>query len=104
MGESQVMERGTYHIEFFSEGLPMGRPEPFTGFRLNAEHLASRKARRNGADFVRVLDDGMEIGQSVLMPRGPKGEKRPADVIGNAVCVMQIATGDIEERADAPKT
>ena len=31
------------------------------------------------------------------MPRGPKGEKRPADVIGAAVKVMQIATGEIEE-------
>jgi hypothetical protein len=31
------------------------------------------------------------------MPRGPKGEKRPADVIGNAVHVMRIATGAIEE-------
>jgi hypothetical protein len=28
------------------------------------------------------------------MPTGPKGEKRPADVIGNAVKVMRIATGD----------
>ncbi len=31
------------------------------------------------------------------MPRGPKGEKRPADVVGAAVKVMQIATGEIEE-------
>ena len=31
------------------------------------------------------------------MPRGPKGQKRPADVIGNAVKVMQIATGEAEE-------
>jgi hypothetical protein len=31
------------------------------------------------------------------MPRGPKGEKRPADVIGNAVRVMQIATGEAQE-------
>lgn len=31
------------------------------------------------------------------MPRGPKGEKRPADVIGNAVRVMRIATGEIED-------
>ncbi len=31
------------------------------------------------------------------MPRGPKGEKRPADVIGNAVHVMKIATGEIED-------
>ncbi len=28
------------------------------------------------------------------MPAGPKGEKRPADVIGNAVKVMRIATGE----------
>jgi hypothetical protein len=27
------------------------------------------------------------------MPTGPKGEKRPVDVIGNAVKVMRIATG-----------
>ncbi len=33
----------------------------------------------------------------ISMPKGPKGEKRPADVIGNAVRVMQIATGEIEE-------
>jgi hypothetical protein len=31
------------------------------------------------------------------MPRGPKGERRPADVIGNAVHVMRVATGEIEE-------
>lgn len=31
------------------------------------------------------------------MPKGPQGQKRPADVIGNAVRVMQIATGEIEE-------
>lgn len=31
------------------------------------------------------------------MPKGPKGEKRPADVIANAVRVMEIATGQREE-------
>lgn len=31
------------------------------------------------------------------MPRGPKGEKRPADVIGNAVHVMRIATGEVDD-------
>jgi hypothetical protein len=36
------------------------------------------------------------------MPRGPKGEKRSADVIGNAVHVMRIATGEItDDRAPA---
>ena len=28
------------------------------------------------------------------MPTGPKGEKRPADVIGNAVKAIRIATGE----------
>ncbi|WP_316190252.1 MULTISPECIES: RNA-binding protein [unclassified Bradyrhizobium] len=31
------------------------------------------------------------------MPRGPKGEKRPGDVIGAAVMVGKIATGEIED-------
>ena len=31
------------------------------------------------------------------MPKGPQGQKRPADVIGNAVHVGKIATGEIEE-------
>ncbi len=34
---------------------------------------------------------------SKTTPRGPKGEKRPADVIGNAVKVMRIATGEETE-------
>ena len=31
------------------------------------------------------------------MPKGPQGQKRPADVIGNAVKVMRIATGQEQE-------
>lgn len=34
------------------------------------------------------------------MPTGPKGQKRPADVIGNAVKIAQIATGEIEDEAE----
>lgn len=36
------------------------------------------------------------------MPNGPKGEKRPADVIANAIKVARIATG--EEEDDFGKT
>jgi hypothetical protein len=32
------------------------------------------------------------------MPKGPKGEKRPADVIGNAITIARIATGEIEDK------
>jgi len=36
------------------------------------------------------------------MPRGPKGEKRPADVIGAAVMVGRIATGEIDQTETIP--
>ena len=37
------------------------------------------------------------------MPTGPKGEKRPADVIGNAIKVMRILSGEEpEDYGDAP--
>lgn len=32
------------------------------------------------------------------MPKGPRGEKRPADVIGNSVHVMRIATGGLPNK------
>jgi hypothetical protein len=38
-----------------------------------------------------------QSGWTFDMPRGPRGEKRPADVIGAAVKVMRIATGEEEE-------
>ncbi len=31
------------------------------------------------------------------MPKGPRGECRPGDVIGNAVHIMRIATGEIQD-------
>jgi hypothetical protein len=31
------------------------------------------------------------------MPRGPKGQRCPADVIGNAIRVAKIATGEEQE-------
>lgn len=34
------------------------------------------------------------------MPKGPNGEKRPADAIGLAVMIGKIATGEIEDARD----
>jgi len=31
------------------------------------------------------------------MPKGPKGEKRPGDVIGAAINVARIATGEVDD-------
>ena len=38
------------------------------------------------------------------MPKGPQGQKRPADVIGNAVRVMRIATGEEADDVDTVKS
>jgi hypothetical protein len=35
------------------------------------------------------------------MPKGPRGEKRPANVIGAAIMVAKIATGEIEDNPSA---
>jgi hypothetical protein len=38
------------------------------------------------------------------MPKGPRGQKAPADVIGAAIMTARIATGEIEEMLPtAPK-
>jgi hypothetical protein len=37
------------------------------------------------------------------MPKGPSGQKRPADVTQNAVMVMRIATGEVQETTGKPK-
>jgi hypothetical protein len=37
------------------------------------------------------------------MPKGPNGQKRPADTIGCAVLVGKIATGEVEEAPIAPR-
>lgn len=31
------------------------------------------------------------------MPKGPQGQKRPADVIGAAILIGKIATGEVQE-------
>ncbi len=34
------------------------------------------------------------------MPKGPRGEKRPADVVSNAIKVARLAVGDEEETVE----
>ena len=36
------------------------------------------------------------------LPKGPNGQKRPGDVIGAAIMVARIATGEVEDTATAP--
>jgi hypothetical protein len=34
------------------------------------------------------------------MPKGPQGQKRPADTVANAIRVAKILTGEVEEDMD----
>lgn len=36
------------------------------------------------------------------MPKGPQGQKRPADSIGTAIKVAKIATGEVEDTKRNP--
>ena len=47
----------------------------------------------DSTNFLRKLSTGPQRKRRTMMPRGPNGEKRPADVIGNAVMIAKIATG-----------
>ena len=38
------------------------------------------------------------------MPKGPRGEKRPADAIGLAVLIGKIATGEVDDTTEATKS
>jgi len=38
------------------------------------------------------------------MPRGPKGERRPADVNARAVMIAKIATGEIDDAPPTPES
>jgi hypothetical protein len=40
------------------------------------------------------------LSRKVKTPRGPQGEKRPADAVSRALMVARIATGEIEDQTD----
>lgn len=54
----------------------------------------------DGRALSNQLRSLIQVAIGTPTPKGPKGEKRPADVIGNAVKIAKIATGEIEEDKD----
>jgi hypothetical protein len=40
----------------------------------------------------------------MTMPKGPQGQKRPADAVGLAVLIGRIATGEAEDERDDVKS
>ena len=53
------------------------------------------------AELQRIIESLFKKMGATRMPKGPKGEKGLADVIGAAVMVGRIATGEIEDAAKA---
>ena len=53
------------------------------------------------AELQRIIESLFKKMEAARIPKGAKGEKRPADVIGAAVMVGRIATGEIEDAAKA---
>jgi hypothetical protein len=43
------------------------------------------------------MEAARKFGRSAVMPKGPNGEKRPADAVGLAVLIGKIATGEVED-------
>lgn len=60
------------------------------------QFFARVKGKVSEFPLIRVKLIGGTSG-GVLMPTGSRGEKRPADVIGAAIMVARIATGEITE-------
>jgi hypothetical protein len=67
--------------------------EPVLLFRSHAQGTRQTDISRISTNFLRKLSTGTQRKRRTMMPRGPKGEKRPADAIGNAVMIAKIATG-----------
>ena len=56
-------------------------------FRSHAQGTRQTDISRISTNFLRKLSTGPQRKRRTMMPRGPKGEKRPADAIGNAVMI-----------------
>ncbi len=61
--------------------------------------LPDQKKPRNGNRVGTKAKGLVKKASQKMIPdaEGPKGEKRPADVIGNAILVAMIATGEVLE-------
>jgi hypothetical protein len=82
----------------------MDRLRPHMAISASGRRLVpgTREYERSLADVASHLSD--EAVEDIVMPKGPKGELRPADVIGAAVMVGTIATGKIQEPKTALKS
>ena len=72
------------------------RASPTTRFPLSL-------GETNHARHARESRPAGEDRRSLAVPKGPRGERRPADAVGCAVHVARIAVGEIEDEKGPPK-
>jgi len=68
-----------------------------TIFWNEAEKASIVAFASSGGDSIKSSKNLKLLSGDNDMPRGPKGEKRPADAIGNAIMIAKIATGEIDD-------
>jgi len=80
-------------------------PSLTTVYRGSAPMIYARRQRAiYKAECVAVFDETDRLVCTAIptrktrMPKGPQGQKRPADVIGKAIKVARIATGKRKRR------
>lgn len=65
--------------------------------RQEPENLG-RHGHANRREDIR----GNSRGAALVVPNGPRGERRPADAIGRTVMVVKIATEEIDDTKQTP--
>jgi hypothetical protein len=73
------------------------------GLQPHASRSETEQAREYVHDHHRRERTTAQHGTALVVPKGPRGERRPADVTGFAVNVAEVATGEFENtRYDQP--
>ncbi|MGO4686304.1 hypothetical protein [Hyphomicrobium sp. 2TAF46] len=83
------------HLPPVATPLPRNAPRYTTSLTVKNDRFGNKRfivyASGSRVHYIATLEE------TPRMPKGPKGEKRPADVIGNAIKIARIATGEEEE-------
>jgi hypothetical protein len=84
-------------------GLDISNARPVEALAFASRHSASYMGSHVLSALAAALGHAraaMERERYRSMPTGPKGEKRPADVIGAAIRIARIATGEEPEQIE----
>jgi hypothetical protein len=72
------------------------------GIFLKKNQVKSRKKIFGFLPKALIRDMLQSSQEECCMPRGPQGQKRPADPARNALKILKIAIGEIQEKLQEP--